>query len=96
MRIPEIRDKLTEKSDQLLEMARQLADVTGELRHYVKELHRRPSVKTAPKSDPMTPSKARKIRAYVKAHPGMSRAAVGRVFNVNSGRVTEAMRGKRT
>lgn len=102
MRIPEIRNHLAAMAENLEAMAVDLAgdaaDLQAKARHLrlcIEELHRRPAVKTAVKSKTMTPTMARKIRAYVKAHPGLSRAEVARRFGVNSGRVTEAVRGKR-
>jgi hypothetical protein len=43
----------------------------------------------------MTPELAEKIRKYHKANPHLSRAAIGIKFNVNPGRVTESIVGKR-
>jgi len=44
----------------------------------------------------MTPDLAEEIREYAQANPGMSHQAIGEVFNVNHGRVSEAIIGKRT
>lgn len=87
MRIPEIRDRLKE-----------IAAESGnpEIASLAEELTRRRPRKRAPvTSAPFTPELAAQIRQYVAAHPTMSNQAVGRVFNVNGGRVSEATRGYR-
>ena len=44
----------------------------------------------------MTPELAAEIRDHCKLFPHWSQARVGRLFNVNAGRVSEAINGKRT
>jgi hypothetical protein len=36
------------------------------------------------------------IREYAEANPGMSQQEIGVIFNVNHGRVSEAIKDKRT
>ena len=55
----------------------------------VIENHRRPNV-----SETMTPELAQQIRDYFAAHPDIPQHEIARVFNVNSGRVNEALKGK--
>jgi predicted XRE-type DNA-binding protein len=43
----------------------------------------------------MTAELAEEIRDYAAANPGMSHQAIAEVFNVNHGRVSEAIKGKR-
>lgn len=63
----------------------------------VDELHRRPPKHKAPvTSARTTPELYAEIRAFVAENPDLSRTAVGNIFNVNSGRVSEAVRGERT
>lgn len=87
MKIPEIREELLS-----------IASATGNprLAHLASQLNRRSATRKAPaSSNPMTPAIAASIRAMAKAHPRMSQAEIGRHFNVNSGRVSEVLRGKR-
>ena len=87
MRIPEIRDRLKE-----------IAAESGisEIAILADELTRRHPRKRAPiESTPFTPELAAQIRAYAAAHPNMTQVAVGKVFGVNQGRVSEATRGYR-
>lgn len=87
MRIPEIRDRLKE-----------IAAENGipEIASLADELTRRHPGKRAPvESTPFTEELAAQIRQYAAAHPKMTQVAIGRVFGVNQGRVSEATRGYR-
>lgn len=44
-------------------------------------------------STPMTPALAKQIRHYFAAHPDATQQEIANVFNVNSGRVNEALEG---
>lgn len=88
MTIPEIRDRLHVLADE----------------HGIEELHklaeatrRRRAVRRAPvKSRPLDPQTAAAVRAYLAAHPNAHQRDVGQMFNLNAGRVSESLRGKRT
>lgn len=96
MRIPEIREELTAKAKRLRIMARELIDQADALDEYVEELYRRPAVKRAPVTRAaITPELKKQIRAYAKLHPDLNNATIGRRFNVDGGRVSEALAGKR-
>ena len=87
MTIPEIRERLLQLADE--------HDI-GELRHLARNLRRRPAVRKADtQSQPMTPLLAMAIRTYVYRHPEKTQAAIAAAFNVNPGRISEALRGKR-
>ena len=85
MTIPEVRDRL-----------RQIAAEAKlpELVRLAEELKRRPAIRRAtPRSQ--HPRKAA-IRAYVALHSDEPLQDVATRFGVNIGRVSEALRGKRT
>jgi hypothetical protein len=87
MRIPEVRARLVE-----------LADETGndELRDLAAHLYRRPAVRRAmPRSRPMTPELEAEIRSYADRHPRATLAQIASAWDVNPGRVSEALGGKR-
>ncbi len=87
MRIPEIRDRLLE-----------IANSTGirEIEALANKLKRRPSKRRAqPVSRVMTPELKQEIREYYKANPGAAQTEIAKLFNVNQGRVSEALRGIR-
>ena len=46
------------------------------------------------KSDPLDAALAAQIRQYVKSNPGVSVKDAAILFNVNQGRITEALQGK--
>lgn len=55
-------------------------------------LYRKPPIRKAEaQSQPMTPELAEKIRAFAKRNPDMSFQSIGYRFNVNAGRITEAL-----
>lgn len=68
-----------------------------ELVQLADELKRRsPTLPRAPAtSTPMTPELAEEIREFAEANPGTSHQDIAVVFNVNHGRVSEVISGKR-
>ena len=87
MNIPKIRERLYELAVEYeIPELWQLAD----------QLYRRSSEKRAKQvSQPMTPQLRRAIVAYKVAHPDVPYSTVANVFNVNPGRVSESLHGKR-
>jgi hypothetical protein len=70
--------------------------LSGRLQDLLKEIPRRkPTRRSKSSSTPMTPVVARAIRATAKANPDWSYVKIARVHNVNPGRVSEVLRGKR-
>lgn len=87
MKIPEIADRLRALSVELS---------CSELAGLADELRRRAPVRRAPASAAtMTPQLRADIRRYASDHPTETFADIGRVFNVNAGRVSETMAGYR-
>ena len=87
MTIPEIAAELRRLS--ILHRLPVLSDLADHLR-------RRPPISRAPKtSTPITPALQRQIVAAYRANPKRSQADIARELNVNAGRVSEALRGKR-
>lgn len=94
MTVPEVAKRLREIADRL--KGQKLAEA-NELVELAEELKRRPSGNRATAtSTPMTPELAQDIRDFVAANPNASQQAVAEAFNVNHGRVSEAIRGKRS
>ena len=86
MPIPEVRDLLHE-----------LAEDWGipELHMIAGTMHRRPPVKkVGPSSQPASPELGQQIRSYADRHPQEPQSAIAAHFNVNAGRVSEALNGK--
>jgi hypothetical protein len=87
MRLPEVAKRLRELATQLdCEELNELAD----------EIGRRPSGQRAARSSlPMTDSLRDQIRAMKEAEPNLSQAEIGKRLNLNPGRVSETLKGKR-
>jgi|GEM_PF-2436720 len=86
MRIPQIRERL-------IEIAHTLGN--GEIERLANKLTRRPTIKRAmPVSRTMTAiAQDQEIREYHKAHPCVAQTEIAKLFNVNQGLVSEALRG---
>lgn len=81
--IPEIRDRL-----------REIANEKGieELNDLAEEMIRNsPARRSEIKSRTITPALAQEIRDYAKANPHLSQQEIASHFNVNHGRVSEAL-----
>ena len=92
MKVPEVAKRMREIAHRLKSKVPTEAD---ELRELADELKRRTGPRAEASSTAMTPELAQDIRDYVKANPGLSQQTVAQKFNVNHGRVSEAIRGKR-
>lgn len=91
MKIPDVVKRLREIAETI--QGAHPAE-SGELMELAEELRRRPSGPRAPvSSTPMTPELAEEIREFAEQNPDMSHQAIAEVFNVNHGRVSEALRG---
>lgn len=87
MKLPQIAERLRQLSKEL--DCPELATLAAEMRR------RSPVRRVAPRSAPATPGLREDIRSFAKDHPDMSMAEIGAVFNVNNGRVSEALAGFR-
>lgn len=87
MKLPEIAARLREKADEYLD---------PELAQLANAIRRRPPARRAPPtSRPMHEDLRLEIRMWAFNHPEASYVEIGRHFNVNPGRVSEAIRGFR-
>jgi hypothetical protein len=88
MRLPEVATRLRELAIELR---------CDELNDLADEIGRRPSGERAPRSSaPMTDALRDQIRAMKEADPNLSHVEIGRRLNLNPGRVSETLRGKRS
>jgi hypothetical protein len=92
MKLPDVAKRMREIAE-LIQADH--PDESGELFELAAEIKRRSGPRAAPTSTPMTPELSEEIREYAEANPGMSHQDIGVVFNVNHGRVSEAIIGKR-
>lgn len=92
MTIPEIRDALIALSGD----ARLPDEIARTIRRLAMETKRRSPRNVAKrKCTTATPKVRAAIRAFASANPDLSQLEIGRRFNVNPGRVSEALRGFR-
>jgi hypothetical protein len=87
MRLPEVAKRLRELAAQLS---------CDELNELATEIGRRPSGERAARtSTPITDSLRDQIIAMKEADPNLSQAEIGKRLNLNPGRVSETLKGKR-
>jgi uncharacterized protein Smg (DUF494 family) len=85
-KIPRARELLEQALDQL-SVAR------ASIEEALSLMTRITTRKASRKSQRMTPELANRIRVYANNHKAMSYRAIGNVFNVDGGRVSEIVRG---
>lgn len=93
-----IRHKLTipEAREVITQAIFRLEAVCVELHVALRALHRQPAKRRAPStSSRISAKKARLIRAFAESNPDMPLAKIAAAFNVNQGRVSEALNGLR-
>lgn len=92
---------MKEIRDELMVIAGELRDHHPAIAYRIVELaqatKRRPVIRKAPNGARVAVGEAqrRAIRAYAEAYPTADQARIAAIFNVNPGRVSEALRGKR-
>ena len=86
MRLPDVAERL-----------RELAVLKGEpeLEFLAGQIARRKGHRGECVATPMSRALAAEIRAYARANPSRLQVEIARHFNVNQGRVSELLKGKR-
>lgn len=94
--IPEIRAEMHRVAKGLRDMTMGRAGAAAMLDKLAEETRRRAPVRRAPtKTKRITPELAAAVRQYAYDHPKASFQDIGFLFEINSGRVSEIMAGKR-
>lgn len=93
--IPECRDELQVIARQLY--ARGHADdLATRIEAVIENMFRRPAARRAlPESNQATPELLNEIHEFANSHPWLSYRAIGEMYGVSIGRVSEAVAGKR-
>lgn len=92
--IPKVRERMAAMAIWLEEQG--YPDKATELDELIQELYRRPAIRRAPvESKHLSEAMKVAIRAYKLAEPKASYKKIGNMFGVNTGRVSEAIRGRR-
>lgn len=95
MSIPACRAALEDIADDLARLG--LRNHAGRIRGVVQDMHRRSARRKTPcRARRMTQSLSAAIRTYAESNPGASQMEIAARFDVNIGRVSEAVNGRRT
>jgi predicted XRE-type DNA-binding protein len=92
MKLPDVAKRMREIAEQIQDSNPDEAD---ELIELAAEIKRRSGTRAPANSTKMTPELYEEIKEFAEANPGMSQQEIAVVFNVNHGRVSEAISGKR-
>lgn len=96
MRIPQVRAALIEVAE-VLDRDLPACWAADRIRELVGELYRRPYIRKAPvKHAPLTVYEIAEARRLATAYPNMHEQDIAVMLNTNSGRISEALHGKRT
>lgn len=92
--IPQARQRLRDLANELEEEG--LCTYSSAIDSIIEEymMREKPTRKTRPRSKTMTATLAREIRAYARAWPKASHQQIANHFQVNPGRVSEAIARK--
>jgi hypothetical protein len=91
MRLPEVADALLK----VAEDKRMPPDLRDRIIKLTGEMKRRSGPRRPVQSATVTPALMDEIREYHRVNRHMTQSAIARHFNVNPGRVSEAINGKR-
>lgn len=97
MRIPEVREQLLLVADSLVDGSLDPDAAARAIRLLVKELYRRPAVRMTPvRGKPLTPAQRHHLHTLA-CTTNWSQAQIAQAIGAtNTGRVSEALAGKRT
>lgn len=87
MRLPDVAKRLRELSAE---------HGIAELDYLADQIARRPSTRSPSTSARMSAGLVGAIRSYAELNPKASQAAIAAALNVNQGRVSEVLHGKRS
>lgn len=93
--IPQIRELIAELTDEAKRLARRQLYIATQIAKLAAETKKRPYTRGPNKNRRMTARLRAEIRAFAENNPAMSHQELGDLFEVNIGRVSEALHGKR-
>jgi|SRR3954467_15305208 hypothetical protein len=99
MKLPEVRKDLLVMADLLEEAGKGLIEEANQLRYLAEQTKRRRNERRGSRGGSyqrVTPERAAAIRAYAEAHPDLTQHEISVLFEVNNGRISEALNGRRT
>ena len=91
-----IRTALWELADELRQHPEKHREIADEVTRLANASFRRPAKKHArTKATRITPAIRDQVRSFVRANPNMPNREIGRIFNIDGGRVSEIIHGLR-
>jgi hypothetical protein len=93
--IPQIRDLITELTDEGIKLARRQFEINLRVNALMQETYRRSYTRAPTKSKRITADVRASVRAMATANPDMAHQEIAEAHNINIGRVSEILHGKR-
>ena len=93
--IPEIRDLITELTGESKTLARRQLYIAGRINALMQETYRRSYTRAPTTSRRITEAVRQSVRVTAANNPDMSHQALAEAHNINIGRVSEILHGKR-
>jgi len=93
--IPQIRDLIAELTDEGTKLARRQYAINLRINALMQETYRRSYTRTPVKNRRITADVRASVRAMAAANPDASHQEIAEAHNINPGRVSEILHGKR-
>ena len=93
--IPQIRERMIELANEQAALARRQIDIAHELEDLAHETYRRQYTRAPVTSRRITNEVRASVRQMVQDHPDMPHQQIAEIHNINLGRVSEILHGKR-
>lgn len=93
--IPQIRDLITELTDEGTKLARRQFEINLRINALMQETYRRSYTRAPVKSKRITADVRASVRAMAEANPDMAYQEIAEAHNINIGRVSEILHGFR-
>jgi hypothetical protein len=95
MNIPQVRARLLELAAEQAALAERLAEIANTIVTLETQLYRRNYDRAPVRSPRITADIKRSVRAMASANPDMHYQDIAEAHNINMGRVSEILHGKR-
>ena len=93
--IPQIREEVQQLTAESTQLARRQVQINARLNALMQETYRRSYTRTPVKNKRITAVIRASVRAMAAANPDASHQEIADVHNINPGRVSEILHGKR-
>ena len=93
--IPQIREEVQQLTAEGLQLARRQLEINARINALMQETYRRSYTRAPVKSKRITAAVRASVRAMAAANPDMAHQEIAEAHNINIGRVSEILHGKR-